>query len=232
MDYIHVNPDQFFTFADQTANELSTVYQELVDDDDIKNWRLYHVSYPGGEKNDYNFVSIVTASDLAAFEAIFSSVSSSPYIPSSSSSEINPIHDSVIKTELWKVQNALTDSTKKHPSKYMSMDYMNVAPDKNPDYLMLEDEVAKPIHDERMNQDIMSGWEVYSLITPGGMEYGYNFATGNYYDKLEYVEYGFTNEVINQAMGANANIPELFDTIYATRDMVKVELWELVAYTE
>lgn len=232
MDYIHVNPDQFFTFTDQTANELKAVYQELIDDDDLKNWRLYHVSYPGGEKNDYNFVSVVTASDLAAFETIFSSVSSSPYIPSASSSEINPIHDSVIKTELWKVQNALIDSTKKHPSKYMSMDYMDVAPDKNPDYLMLEDEVAKPIHNERINQDIMSGWEVYSLITPGGMEYGYNFATGNYYDKLEYVEYGFTNEVINQAMGANANISELFDTIYATRDMVKVELWKLIAYTE
>ncbi|WP_372638535.1 hypothetical protein, partial [Fodinibius sp.] len=119
-----------------------------------------------------------------------------------------------------------------HPTRYMSMDYMEVAPDKNPDYLMLEDEVAKPIHNARIEEDIMSGWEVYSLITPGGVEYGYNFATGNFYEQLAHIEYGFTNEIINQAIGTNANIPELFATIYETRDMVKVELWELIAHSE
>ncbi|SHF80671.1 hypothetical protein SAMN05443144_113111 [Fodinibius roseus] len=232
MDYIHVGPDQFFTFTDQVTHELRAVYQQLVEDDALKNWQLYHVSYPGGEKTDYNFVSIVTATDLAAFEEVFSTVSSSPYIPSAFGSEISAVHDSIIKTELWKVENAFIDSTKNHPAKYMSMDYMDVAPDKNPDYLMLEEEVAKPIHEARIEKNIMSGWEVYSLIIPGGIEYGYNFATGNFYDRLEHIEYGFTNEVINQAIGTNANIPELFATIYETRDMVKVELWELIAHSE
>lgn len=232
IDYIHVSPDQLYTFTDQIANELRAVYQQLIEDDALKNWRLYHVSYPGGKKTDYNFVSIATASDLAAFEEVFSSVSSSPYIPSASRSEISSVHESVIKTELWKVENALIDSTGNHPTRYMSMDYMEVAPDKNPDYLMLEDEVAKPIHNARIEEDIMSGWEVYSLITPGGVEYGYNFATGNFYEQLAHIEYGFTNEIINQAIGTNANIPELFATIYETRDMVKVELWELIAHSE
>lgn len=232
MDYIHVNADQLFTFTDQVANELRAVYQQLVEDDVLKQWHLYHVSYPGGEKARYNFVSIVTASDLAAFEDVFSSVSASPYIPAASGSEISPVHDSIIKTELWKVENALIDSTKDHPTRYVSMDYMDVAPGKNPEYLLLEDEVAKPIHEARIEKDTMAGWEVYSLIMPGGIEYGYNFATGNFYNRLEHIEYGFTNEIINQAMGANANIPELFETIYETRDMVKVELWELVAHSE
>lgn len=233
IDYIHVDADQLSTFMDLAVGDLAASYQQLVDDGDLHSWRLYFVEYPADENNGYNFVSIASASGLATFEELFSSVSASPYIPSVVQAEISSVDNKVTKTELWKVQNALVDSTdESHPSKYMTMDYMNVAPGKNPDYLMLEDEVAKPIHDERIDQNIMAGWEVYSLIAPGGVEYGYNFATGNFYDKLEHVEYGFTNEIINQAMGTNTNIPELFNTIYETRDMVKVELWKLVANTE
>lgn len=232
IDYIHVNADQLSSFIDLAAGDLAESYQQLIDEGNLQNWRLYFVEYPGGEKNDYNFVSIASASDLATFEELFSSVSASPYIPSVVSSEISSVGNTVTKMELWKVQNAIVDSTNGHPSKYMTMDYMDVAPGKNPDYLMLEEEVAKPIHSARIDQQIMAGWEVYSLIAPGGVEYGYNFATGNFYDKLEHVEYGFTNEIINQAMGTSTNIPELFNTIYETRNMVKVELWKLVANTE
>lgn len=229
IDYIHVSPDQFSSFLDQAADKLTPIYQQLAAEEAIINWRLYHVPYPGSGTEDYNFVSIISASDLAAFEDIFSSTSASPYIPSASVSDIDPLHETVVKTELWRVRNAIIDSSSNHPSKYMTMDYMFVVPNKSPDYLMLEDEVAKPIHSARIDEEIMSGWEVYSLIAPGGVEYGYNFATGNFYNKLEHVEYGFTKEIINQAMGTNTNIPELFNTIYETRDMVKVELWKLVA---
>ncbi|SMO47206.1 hypothetical protein [Fodinibius sediminis] len=232
IDYIRVGPEQLASFVDQANDELRAVYQQLVDGEELNDWRLYYVRYPGGETSSYNFVSIVSATDLDAFESIFSSVSVAPYVPSASISSIEANHEAIVKTELWKVQNALLDSTNDYPSSYMTMDYMDVAPNKNPDYLMLEDEVAKPIHSERMDKDIMAGWEVYSLLTPGGVGYGYNFATANFYDALEHIEYGFTNEIINQAIGANANIPELFETIYATRDQVKVELWKLVTHTE
>lgn len=40
-------------------------------------------------------------------------------------------------------------------------------------------------------------------------------------------EFGFTEEVINRAL-SDVNIPELFNTIYSTRKLVKSELWELV----
>lgn len=114
----------------------------------------------------------------------------------------------------------------------MTMDYMDVSPGKGLDYLMLEDEIAKPIHEQRIGNDRMVGWQVYSLVTPSGTEYGYNYATGNFFDKLEHIEYGFTNEIIEQTLGKNRNIPELFNTIYSTRDMVKVEVWKLVTHAK
>ena len=97
---------------------------------------------------------------------------------------------------------------------------------------MLEDEIAKPIHLESIERGRMAGWQVHSLILPSGMNYGYNFAAGNYFDELEHFEFGFNEEIISQTMGKNSNMPELFDTIYNTRDLVKVELWEIVNYLQ
>ncbi|GAA5522638.1 hypothetical protein Asal01_02600 [Fodinibius salicampi] len=232
IDYISVSQSEVSSFMNLAVNDLTNAYQQLIAESDLIDWRLYYVEYPGGEKSGYNFVSIASAPDLATFEDIFSDISANRYVPPEA--QISSLSNKIVKTELWKVEDAIGDSSRNqnNPSKYMTMDYMEVSQGKYPDYLMLEDEVAKPIHSERINEDIMAGWEVYSLITPGGVEYGYNFATGNYYDELSNIEYGFTDEIINQAMGENANIPELFNTIYETRDLVKIELWKLAAHTE
>ncbi len=64
------------------------------------------------------------------------------------------------------------------------------------------------------------------------MNYGYNFATGNHFKELEHFEFGFNEEIIRQTMGQNSNVAELFKTIYNTRDLIKVELWELVDHME
>ncbi len=138
----------------------------------------------------------------------------------------------IMYTEFWKAINKIDeDEASPHPAKYMMVDYMLVAPGKDYDYQMLEDEVAKPIHQERKEQDRMAGWELFSLITPGGRNYGYNFATGNYFNELQDVEYGFTEDVVMNAL-PGTDLPELFDTIFATRSLVKSEVWELVDRTE
>lgn len=235
IDYIKVNQGHYEQFL-RLADQLKSSYDFLVESGDLSSWSLYKVHYPGGQESGYNFVSIATAPSLDTFETSFSEVDAPEFIPAEMSSDGEKHFESVstlIKSELWKIENKISKAdTATNPSQYMTMDYMKVAPGKSFDYLMLEDEIAKPIHEARMDQDRMDGWEVYSLIIPGGIKYGYNYATGNYFASLSHIEFGFTNELIKQTMGENRNIPELFDTIYRTRDLVKRELWELVTYND
>lgn len=232
IDYLKVSQDEQENFT-QVTEELQSSYEEMVKSGDLLSWTLYKVHYPGGEKSGYNFISVATAKSLDIFEDGFSEVAT--LVPASMGSNGNTDFEktySLVQSELWKVENHIPDSdTVSTPSPFMTMDYMNVAPGKGFDYLMLEDEIAKPIHLQRVQRDRMDGWEVYSLIIPGGTDYGYNYATGNYFGKLSHIEFGFTNEIIKQTMGKDSNIPELFNTIYSTRDLVKRELWELVAHT-
>lgn len=236
IDYINVRDGQLDSFLKTAKKELLSKYQQLIDSGVLKSWELYHVKYPGGKRSGYDLISIATASDIDSMEAEFSNVTTPSFIPdngSQTAARSLAKKSSLIKSELWEVENFIqTKDNNIPPSKYLTMDYMKVAPGKNPDYLMLEDEIAKPIHKERIKRDNMAGWEVYSLITPGGTEYGYNFCTVNYFDNISDIQFGFTNEIIKQSTGnENANISELFNTIYSTRDQVKVELWKLVIHT-
>jgi hypothetical protein len=234
-DYLQINQTQLDQFMEVAEKHLVSGFSSLLKNDDVKGWYLYKVKYPGGEKSNYNFVSVTVSSSINSLGDYFSDTDAPGFVPSPTSergAEQLAKLATLVKSELWRVENSVYADTGATPSRYMSMDYMKVAPGKNPDYLMLEDEIAKPIHIERIERDRMAGWEVYSLIVPSGMNYGYNFATGNHFKELGHFEFGFNEEIIQQTMGQNSNVPELFETIYTTRDLVKVELWELVNHLQ
>lgn len=235
IDYLKIEQSELEKFVQVMEKDMTNGFDDLLGSDGIKSWCLYKVKYPGGSKSNYNFVSITTGSSLEGLNNHFSETVAPGYIPSTmgknAERQLSKLV-TLVKSEVWKLENTAMADTGASPSRYLTMDYMKVAPGKDLDYLMLEDEIAKPIHLERIERDRMAGWEVYSLLLPGGINYEYNFATGNHFDKLEHHEFGINAEIIRQTMGENSNVPELFETIYNTRDLINVEIWELVNHRE
>ncbi|NGP76316.1 hypothetical protein G3570_06715 [Balneolaceae bacterium YR4-1] len=236
IDYISVENGNDEEFLNAVKGAMSSAYQALIESGDIKSWQIYKVNFPGGHKSKYNYVNIVTTEDIRSFEDNFSSISSVFFVPNSyEGSGLNNL-DEIVElqaSEIWKVRSMISpeNGNAVNPSRYMTMDFMDVAQGRGLEYLMLEDEVAMPLHKLRIDQDNMTGWEVYSLILPGGTEYGYNYATGNYFDHIEDIEFGFTQELIKQTM-PGTDVADLLNTIYETRDLVKTEVWELVTYQQ
>ncbi len=235
IDYLKVEQDQYQAVVTLAKEQLKPVFGELAGKDHIKKWRLYVVDYPGGEQSSYNIVSITTVTGIDAIQSNFNRVGSAAFIPDAAGNNVASRLGEKVKvvaSEIWKVRSLIApDSVSDEPSTYMTMDYMDVVSGKGLEYLMLEDEVAMPLHRERVNRDKMDGWEVYSLVIPGGTEYGYNYATGNYFSKLENIEFGFTQELIEQTM-PGTDIGDLLDTVYNTRDLVKSEVWRLMVHAD
>lgn len=235
-DYIKVKQENVHQYMEYMRNTWMPLYQQQVKAGNIDSWSLYRVFIPGGASGEYNFVTITSASGMEQYESmrprdILALDKNSQQEISKMMEEANSLRTHMY-TEIWKAQNKMQpDSTSPHPAKYLMIDYMMVAPGREYDYQMLEDEIAKPLHEERKSQGIMAGWEVYSLLTPGGNNYGYNFATGNFFEELEHIEYGFTEDLIKSAK-PSTDIPELFETINSTRTLVNSQIWELVERTE
>lgn len=226
IDYINVEKQEHENFRSFIENEMHSFKEARISNSDVLGWQVYEVVYPGSHNSSYNYVSITTSSSLKAFDFDANDDKSAFLSNSTIRDNFSAPH-----SEIWKVRNSQYLEEDIDPSKYIMMDYMEVALGREYEYQMLEDEIALPLHTERMNRDIMQAWEMYELIIPGGLDYGYNFATGNYFSELEHIEYGFDEELI-RSQNPDVDMMRFFENIRSTRDLVKSELWKLFHYVE
>lgn len=230
IDYINVVKDDIPAFENHIENILKPVQEARVSDEIISQWYIYKVAYPGTQDPTYNYVVVSLSEHLEDFddssEQVINQMSNiaDAQMAEDFQNMLNPY-----RSELWRINNSVLTTDSSKISKYFMMDYMNVHLGMEYAYQMMEDEVALPIHKYRMEIDRMNGWELFSLIVPGGTEYGYNFATGNYYSDLRDFEYGFTEEVIRQSH-PGTDVNEINETFSETRDLVRSEVWELIDY--
>jgi len=223
VDYLTVDHSQLTEFKNSIIPQLEEHKNVRISSGDIDSWIIYRVLYSGSGSNKYNYVSITSASSMSSFDEL--NTNQSDLLLNFSERDMYELN----KSELWRVRNSLVGEMTESPSNFLMMDYMLVRLGRELEYQMLEDEVAKPLHEQRIEREIMDAWEMYQLIAPGGTEYGYNFATGNFFTHLEHIEFGFNEELI-RTQNPNVNLMEFFEHIWSTRDLVRSEIWQRIGY--
>ena len=68
-------------------------------------------------------------------------------------------------------------------------------------------------------------------MLPAGTEYRYNYGAVNFFDSLTALENPYPEELITR-IHEGADLSELSGRIYAARDLVRSELWELIDHAE
>lgn len=228
IDYLkieNVSEDDFLRHISSTFLSIQEIREE---NGSIQDWYVYKVTYPGTQNSFYNYVVITISDEISGFEDVLNQYSNQ--LPQDERQTLTDDYMEFLSpnhSELWKVRNSVIADSTFSPSRYIVMNYMDVGLGYEYEYQMFEDEIARPMHEERMERDQMEGWELHELIMPGGLNYGYNFSTLDYYNNLEDIEFGFTEELIRHTH-PDTDINEFFDHIYRTRDLIKYELWELV----
>lgn len=232
IDYLKIENSSEADFLRHISSTFLSIQELRKENSSIENWYLYRVTYPGTQNSFYNYVVITISDSMSGFEDV-----PDQYLNQISQNEGQKLSDDYKKylspnhSELWRIRNSVVADSTFSPSRYIVINYMNVVLGYEYEYQMFEDEIARPMHEERMQRDQMEGWELHELLLPGGLNYGYNFSTMDYFDNLEDIEFGFTDELIRQTHPAT-DINEFFEHIYRTRDLVKFELWELVEALE
>lgn len=232
IDYVDIPKDNIPAFENHINSTLKSVQETRIHNKNILEWYIYRVAYPGTQTPNYNYVMVSISGDAEDFND--ARIEISDRISEMSGNQMmNEFRNMLIpyRSELWRINNSVLTSDSTKASKYFIMDYMNVTGGMEYAYQMMEDEIALPIHEYRMEIEQMNGWELFSLIVPGGTEYGYNFATANYFSELRDFEFGFTEEIIRQSH-PDTDINEINETFSRTRDLVRSEVWELIDYVK
>jgi len=222
IDYIHVEPANISIFLNRIETQWMNVQRARVENEKLIRWAIYSVPFRGNHNLGYNFVSIEIASHPDSFESEGSRAGHQPHIPSG----IQAIQE-IVHSEIWKTQSTVGHNATDSPARYLNANYMKVPGGKVQDYLHLEKIIARPLHQQQMENDRMEGWNFYQLIFPSGSIYPYNFMTADFYRNMSQVENGITKDMIAETH-PDLNMDEFDDYADAIRTRVWSDLWELL----
>lgn len=113
------------------------------------------------------------------------------------------------------------------PSLFVVVDYMKVKPENTSRYLEVEQDIWKPMHQERVKQGIIVGWYLYA-VEFAGTDGEYNYVVISLYDNAESLESPWNAEIPAQ-VHPRKQISELMEQTYGSRQNVKTELYYSVA---
>src|SRR5262249_21650048 len=89
--------------------------------------------------------------------------------------------------------SALAQSPQGTLPRYAQVDYMKTLPGKEPEYIRLERETWKPLHQARVKNGQLRSWAFFSVRFPSGMDEKYDFVTINTFDRFDQLEEPFAN---------------------------------------
>lgn len=229
VDLMKVEQGNDEEYLDMESKLWKPIHQERVKNGKIAGWILYRVWYKGAN-DDYNYVTVTLFDNLANLEDPFEGIELAEIHPGMERDEFmektNSSRKLVQSRLIQRVNFAYPDGGQSAaPFKYLVVNYMK--PVSGSAFLELENEKAKPIHEELVKSGEWAGWSVWANVFPRGTNEPHQFATVDYYSdfsKLGTADY----------MGAfeKAHPDEDWDnytsTLQKARDIVLSELWEVV----
>ena len=113
------------------------------------------------------------------------------------------------------------------PSLFVVVDFMKVESQHHASYLEVEQELWKPMHQERINQGIIVGWYLYAVEFSGGSD-EYNYVVITLYDNAEELENPWRSDIPGK-VHPGRRIEELMQRTYEARTHIKSELFYSIA---
>ncbi len=126
-----------------------------------------------------------------------------------------------------------TASTQTKTAKYFEVDYMKVEPMKVDEYLKVERDLWKPLHQDRVKNGKVKSWSLFALQFPFGTDEKYDYVTVNAFDQFGQLEdpYAGFPELLAK-VHPGVKVPDFITRTENARRLVRSEVWALVEHVE
>jgi len=104
---------------------------------------------------------------------------------------------------------------------------MKVPPNGAEEYISMEQDIWKPVHQERINSGKLLGWYLLRVEYPGGTQADYNFVAVNIYPSIADLDDPYAG-IDWRSIHPSVDAGQLMDRTDASRDMVHTEVFELI----
>ncbi len=194
----------------------------------VANWILYRVHLTGAN-DEYNYASVSYHDTWAKTEAAASwsavvreSNPISAKVMIDRTRELGPI----VRQALYGRVDYVAGPTPQ-PFKYAVLDFMKVKDGMADDYLKVEREDWKPLHQVLTKEGNRVGWVLWDYMVPGGTGSPFDFVTTMLFNDYASIKAANDAEAYKRAH-PNGDLAASVARTRKSRDVVRTEIWEVV----
>lgn len=233
VDYMKVTPGNEEDYVNVERTTWKPIHEARIKAGIITNWYLYSVEYPYGTNADYTYVSVNIYDDFGKMKDDYPEGVMQTAHPDVNEYKFGKMmakalaSRDLVRSELWVMNDSVQPD---RPAPYIHVNYMKVAPGQGQEYLKLEREIYKPLHQAAKAAGYEAGWAVYSLMYPRGAQRPYNYGTVDFFDEFSDLVVGIPKEVFKKAHPSvsKKGWDEIWQRTTNARVLVRRELWVLV----
>lgn len=227
--YQKVEPGKEQEFEKMLKESWKAAHQVRKQNGKITNWALYRVQNTG-TLDPYNYATVSYYDSWAKTE------------PNDNWTDLikagNPKSDpaailaktltlrTIVRQALY---NRVDGVTPKNPVvlKYVQLGFMKVRDGMNDEYVNVERDVWKPVHQILTDDGKRAGWTLWAMALPGGTGSWHDFVTSNLFISYAQMTEGSYPDAFKKAH-PEKDMQALFDRTERSRNLVRNEVWELV----
>lgn len=206
------------------------IHQERANDGRLLGWDLYAVRYPEGTGHDYNYLTVEYYDTLADLDSLEYERYAERAHPDKDLNElVQQTYDArdLVRSEVWTRVDEVTPEESPAQAPFLEVSYMKVEPGGIEEYVSLEQDIWKPVHQVRLDAEMIAGWALWQMALPGGTSQPYNHATATIYRSMADMSESYPENVWEE-VHPDPSTDEITQETLETRDLVQTELWELI----
>jgi hypothetical protein len=223
--YMKVKPDDSNKYL-ELEKEWTKIHKARLEKGYITGWQLWQKMYTGTE-DEYQYIVINWYKDyLSTGQTGYMEVINEMY----SEKEIKELMDRTLdarKGIRTDVMHRVVNAEITKPTSYITVYQMKVKPGMDDEYLKMEREIFKPLHEEAIRRGQMSTWSVWFKWPFEEGDYQY-VAVNGFEDFSQLVNLDYTD--LFKTVHPEMNVEELMQKIPEIRRNTEVQVWRLVDF--
>jgi len=229
VDYMKIEPGGTSEYL-EVEKIWKKIHQARLDQGLITFWGLYDVMFTA-ENDPYDFVTINWYTSMDKYENSFSNEILKAAFPDMSDEELTKMLERteasrrLVNTDMY-IRQATSETSPTEPAAYFVVNWMTVEPGNASDYLNMEREIYKPVHEESIKGNFRSGWSLWSRFM--GNQLQEQYATADAFSSWSQMMQEFSYEEILKKVHPDKNIDELNEMTLKLRTMGRSEVWKLL----
>ena len=234
IDYMNAEDAQAYVQMEQSI--YKPLHAQAVDKGQKIGWILYEIIYPYGEDTKYNYATVNLYQDAKqAFD-----ISWTDFMEAFT--EVHPdknIEDiqkqtqdarSLVSGEMFALVDEAVPGPSAKPAEYISVNHMVVHPGKDQEYIGMEMEVWKPVHQQRIKEGNGEDWFLFRRMFPYGAEFGYQYVTVDAHGTLEQMTTPNSNETWS-TVHSDKDFESILAKVEDIRTLKRQETWRMIDFT-